>query len=61
LVVGDPTLSGERASQLAMDAFVEELRAIFTERSIARRERLTTAQATAALKDVSAATTRSRR
>ena len=51
LVVGDPlTLSGERGvAALAMDAFVEELREIFTGTIHRFDERLTTAQATKTL------------
>lgn len=51
LVVGDPlTLRGERgAAAVAMDGFVEELRAVFTGTIHRFDERLTTAQATKTL------------
>lgn len=51
LVVGDPlTLSGERGvAALAMDTFVEGLRAVFTGTIHRFDERLTTAQATKTL------------
>jgi putative pre-16S rRNA nuclease len=51
LVVGDPlTLGGERGvAARAMDAFVEELRAVFSGTIHRVDERLTTAQATKAL------------